>query len=114
MLNSLDLLIIVAMGIIAASLLGLCLMFLLKGKRGKRTGLYAVSGLGLYVSYIALYIGILGWFPGQIFFGALTALAAIGAIVLDLLGKKSEKYPKIARFLAASALIVGFANALLI
>ncbi len=114
MFTSLDWLIIVAMVLAAATLLSLCLMFLLKKRLGKRICLYAVSGLALFVSYIALYIGITGWFPGQMFFGALTALAAIGAIVLDIVGKNSEKSLKISRILAAGALLVGFANALLI
>ena len=114
MFTSLDLLIIVAMVLAAAALLSLCLMFLLKKRLGKRICLYAVSGLALFVSYIALHIGMTGWFAGQILFGALTLLAAIGAIVLDIVGKNSDKLQKISRFLAAGALLVGFANALLI
>ena len=114
MFTSLDWLIIVAMVLAAATLLSLCLMFLLKKRLGKRISLYAVSGLALFVSYVALYIGIMGWFPGQMFFGALTALAAIGAIVLDIISKNSDKLQKTSRFLAAGALLVGFANALLI
>ena len=90
MLTSLDWLIIVFMGLTAATLLSLCLMFLLRNKTGKRVCLYIVSALALFVSYVALYIGLAGWFPGQIFFGALTALAAVGAVVLDIVSKNSE------------------------
>jgi len=114
MLTSLDWLIIVFMGLAAAALLSLSLMFLLRNKTGKRVCFYGVSALTLFVSYVALYIGISGWFVGQMFFGALTALAAVGAIVLDLIGKNSEKKQKIARIVSAAALVVGLANALLI
>ncbi len=72
-----------------------------------------MAALGLCVSSIALRIGLGGWFTTQIFFGVLTALASVGAIVLSLIGKKSEKQQKIARILAAAALIVGFVNAIL-
>lgn len=114
MLTSLDWLIIVFMGLAAATLLSVCLMFLLKNKNGKRVCFYIVAALALFVSYIALYIGLGGWFPGQIFFGALTALTAVGAVVLNLISKNSEKGQRIARILATAALIVGFVNALLI
>ena len=114
MLTSLDWLVIVFMGLAAAALLSLCLMFLFRNKVGKRVCFYAVSALALFVSYVALHIGLTGWFPGQIFFGALTAIAAVVAIVLDLIGKNNAKYQQIARILAAVALLVGFANALLI
>lgn len=114
MFTSLDWLIIVGMGLVAASLLALCLMFLLKNKLGKRICFYGVAALALCVSFIAFEIGLGGWFEGQMFFGALTALSAVGAIVLDFIGKNNEKYRKIARIVAAAALIVGFANALLI
>ena len=112
MLTSLDWLLIVFMGILAAALLSLCLMFLLKNKIGKRVCFYVVSILSLLVSYIALYIGIGGWFPGQIFFGTLTALASVMAIVLDLGSKKNGNSQRIARILAGVALIVGLMNAL--
>ncbi|MBE6665854.1 MAG: hypothetical protein E7603_06530 [Ruminococcaceae bacterium] len=114
MLTSLDWLIIVFMGLAAATLLSVCLMFLLRNKIGKHICFYVVAALTLFVSYIALYIGLSGWFPGQIFFGALTALASVGAIVLNLISKNNEKGQRIARILATAALIVGFINALLI
>ena len=114
MLTSLDWLVIVFMGLAATALLSLSLMFLLKNKAGKRGCFYIVAALALFVSYIALYIGISGWFVGQMFFGALTALTAVGAIVLDLLSRNSVKRQRIARILGAVALVVGLANALLI
>lgn len=114
MFTSLDLLVIVGLALATATLLSLCLMFLLKQRIGKKICLYTVSALTLCLSGIALEIGIGGWFPGQIFFGILTAGAAITAFILDLVSKNSEKRAKIARFLAAGALLIGFANALLI
>ena len=114
MLTSLDWLVIVFMGLAALTLLSLCLMFLLKNKTAKNVCFYIVAALGLYVSSIALRIGFGGWFVTQIFFGVLTVLMALGAIVLKLtVGKNNEKYQKIARILAAASLIVGFINAIL-
>ncbi len=113
MLTSLDWLVIVFMGLTAMTLLSLCLMFLLKNKTVRRVCFYIVAALGLCISSFALLIGLSGWFTTQIFFGVLTALASVGAIVLSLVGKKSEKQQKIARILAAAALIVGFVNAIL-
>ena len=114
MLTSLDWLVIVFMGLAAVSLLALCLMFLIKNKTLKTVCFYIVAALGLYVSYVALYIGLGGWFVGQIFFGALAALMSVGAIILKLVGKNSERLQKIASILAAVALVVGFAGAFLI
>ena len=112
MLNSLDLLVIVFMGLIAMTLLSLCLMFLLKNKTAKRVCFYTVSALSLYVTTIGLRIGIGGLFPTQIAVGALTGLLAIAAIVLELRGKGDEKKLRIARILAAATLVLGMINAI--
>ena len=52
MLNSLDFLVIVAMGLVAASLLALCLMFLVRHKRVKQVCLYIAAALGLFVGKV--------------------------------------------------------------
>ena len=57
MLNSLDLLVIVFMGLVAAGLLGLCLMFLVRNPRIKKICLIATSALALYTGYIGIRIG---------------------------------------------------------
>ena len=113
MLTSLDWLVIVFMGLVALTLLSLCLMFFLKNKTAKRVCFYIVAVLALYVSSIALRIGLGGWFTTQIFFGVLTVLMSVGAIVLDLISKNHEKQQKIARILAAASLAIGFMNAIL-
>ena len=113
MLTSLDWLVIVFMGLTALTLLSLCLMFLLKNKTAKRVFFYIVAVLGLYISSIALRIGLGGWFTAQIFFGILTVIMSVGAIVLELIGKNNEKYSKIAHILAAVSLVVGFVNTIL-
>ena len=114
MLNSLDWLVIVFMGLAALTLLSLCLMFLLKNKKGKRVCLYIVAVLGAYVSTIGLRIGFVGGFTGQIAVGVVTLIVSVGAAVLDIVSRQDERKEKLARILAAVGLIVGFVNALLI
>jgi len=113
MLNSLDLLIIVALVLIAASLLSLVLMFLVKNKTVKRICLYLVSALGIYLGYVGAYINWPG-FGGQIAVGVIVALASIAAVVLELCSKGSESKNLVARIMAAAALVIGVANAFLI
>lgn len=112
MFTSLDLLVIVFMGLAALTLLSLCLMFLLRNKTAKRVCVYIVSALGIYMSSVAIRIG------GDLFFdkvviGIITALVCVVAIVLDILGKKNQKLFPVSRILAAAGLIIGFANAIL-
>ena len=114
MFTSLDLLVVVGMGLVAATLLSLCLMFLLKNKTAKRVFFYIVAALGLYASTIGIRIGFSGWFPEQIGLGVLTALMSIGAFVLERVCKGDEKKLRIARIVAAAALVLGIANGLLI
>lgn len=113
MLNFLDLLVIVFMGLAALALLSLSLMFLLKNKKIKRICFYAVLALAAFVTYVSLYIGITGWFTAQIFFGVITGLMCIGAVVLDIISKDNEKMRLIARITAAVALVIGMINAIL-
>ena len=61
MFTSLDLLVVVSMGIIAATFLSLMLMFLLKNQKAKRVFFYIVVALGVYVSTIGFRIGITGF-----------------------------------------------------
>lgn len=114
MFTSLDLLIVVFMGLVAAALLSLLLMFLLKNKIAKKVCFYVVAALGLYVSTIGLRIGLGGWFPEQIGIGIIAALASVGAFVLELCSKGDEKKLRIARIAVAVALVLGMANAFFI
>ena len=114
MFTSLDLLVIVGMGLIAATVLSLLLMFLLKNKTAKRVCFYIVTVLGLYLSGVGLRIGFLGWFPEQIGAGVLASLMCVGAFVLERTCKGDEKKLRIARIVAAAALVLGIASALFI
>ena len=113
MLNSLDLLVIVFMGLVAAGMLGLCLMFLVRNPRIKKICLIATSALALYTGYIGIRIGG-GLFLGQMAVGAAVILAAIAAVVLMLTAKEDEKKHKLARILSAAALVIGIINAFML
>lgn len=113
MLTFLDLLIIVSMLLIAASLLSLVLMFLLKNKTAKRVCLYLVAVLSVYLGYVGCVINWPGFFS-QVVVGAAVSMAGVAAVILDLCSKKNEKLPRIARILAAVAVVIGIANAFLI
>ncbi|MBE6893697.1 MAG: hypothetical protein E7482_06775 [Ruminococcaceae bacterium] len=109
MLTSLDWLVIVYMGMVAASLLSLCLMFLVRRPRIKQVCLYIVAALGVYAASVGIRIG-LGLFPVQVAVGVAAGAASIGAIVLERTAKGSEKKLKTARILAAAALVIGVIN----
>ena len=112
MLNSLELLIIVAMVLIAASLLALCLMFLVRNQRIKKVSFYIVAALGIYMGYIGFRIGSF-LFLGQTVMGIVVAAAGAAAIALAVVGKNNERMVKIAQLVAVAALLVGFINAFL-
>ncbi len=113
MFTSLDLLIIVFMVLAAVTLLSLCLMFLIRNKTARKVFFYITSVLGLYVSWIGFRIGIGGMFSIQIAVGILTALMCVGAFVLERVSKGNDKMFRIARFISAAALVIGFFNAIL-
>ncbi len=112
MLNSLDLLVISFMVIAALSLLSVLLMFLIKNKIVRRISLGITVATALYTSAMGLYIALYGFlFQGII--AVLTGFAAIGAIVLEVLGAKlkGDKFSLIARITAAAALVISVINA---
>ena len=110
MLNALDLLIVVVMVLAAASLLALCLMFLVRNKTVKQVCFYLVAAMSVYLGYVGFRINWPGFLP-QVILAVGMALTGIGAVVLECLGRNSEKKLRIARLLAAAALVIGFANA---
>ena len=112
MMNSLDLLVIVFMVMAAAALLSLTLMFLARRPRLKQVCLYIASALGVYTGYVGIRIGLTG-FPVQTVFGFAAAAAAIGAVVLERLGKGNAKKLTLARIAAAASVIIGMVNAVL-
>lgn len=112
MMNSLDLLVIVFMVMAAAALLSLTLMFLARRPRLKQVCLYIASALGAYTGYVGVRIGLTG-FPVQAAFGFAAIGIAIGAVVLERLGKGDEKKLTVSRIAAAASVIVGMVNAIL-
>ena len=113
MFTSLDLLVIVFAAFAAITLFALALMFLIKNKTAKRVCFYVTSALGLYISWVGFRIGLGGWFPIMMAVGILTALACIGAFILERASRGNNKMFFIARILSASALVIGFFNAIL-
>lgn len=114
MFTFLDLLVVVGMGLVAAALLSVCLMFLLKNKTAKKVCFFIVTALALYASTVGLRIGFAGWFPEQIGAAVFAAVMAVGALVLKLVCKGEEKKLLAARIIAAAALVLGVASALFI
>lgn len=113
MLNSLDLLIIVVMGLAAAALLGLVLMFLVKNQTFRRVCFYLVAALGVYIGTVGFRINCPG-FPVQMALAVVFALACAGAVVLERVKKNDDKAFRTARILAAAGLVLGMANAFLV
>ena len=112
MFTSLDLLVVVCMGLAAMTLVSIALMFLLKNKTARRVCLYIVAALGVYMSSVAIRIGF-DMFIGQVAIGILTGLLSIVAVILECLSKGNEKVLRVSRLMATGALVVGFMNAIL-
>jgi len=113
MLTFLDLLIIVSMVLIGASLVSLVLMFLVKNKKLQRVCFYIAVALSLYIGYVGIQIN---WpfFMGQAVLAVVLALVSVGALVLERLKKNNDKMFLYARIAACAALVIGVINALLV
>lgn len=112
MITFLDLLVIVFMALIVASLLALCLMFLARKPKLKRVCFFIVAALAIYASTIGIRIGF-GLFPIQTTVGFLMIALAVIAIVVNLLSKEDKKKRNISNILGAAALIIAVVNAIL-
>lgn len=110
MLNSLDLLVLIFMILFAASLLALCLMFLVKKPVIRKICFYMIVALGICTSAIGARIGTF-LFPTQTAIAILTGIASITALVLERQSKENEKKFLLARILSAAALVIGICNA---
>ena len=113
MLTFLDLLILVSLALIAAGLLSLVLMFLVKNKKVQRVCFYIAVALGLYIGYVGIRINWLG-FEGQAILAGVLALVGVAALVLERVKKDDDKMFLYARIAAAAALVIGIINALLV
>lgn len=113
MITFLDLLIIVSMVLIAASLLSVVLMFLIRNRKVQRVCFYIAAALSLYIAYVGIRIN---WpdFYGQAVLAVVLALVSIGSVVLERVKKNNDKIFLITRIAAAAALVIGVINALLV
>lgn len=110
MLNSLDLLVIVFMILVTSGLLSLCMMFLSRNRKMKRTCFYIIAVLGAYVGYIGIRIGS-GLFLVQTVIGVMVSAISIGAMVLTAIDRRNEKKFKITQCIVSAILFVGMVNA---
>ena len=107
----LDLLVIVSGGIIAAGLLTLAAMFLLKSERARRVALYAAAGLGLYLGYVGFRVNAMSDGIGGLL-DLVLALVGLGAVVLDRFLSREASFRKyIPQLAAAVSVLGGLANA---
>lgn len=113
MFTYLDLLIVVALSLIAFGLVSLALMFLLRNQTAKRVCFYLASALAIYLGYVGMRINWPG-FTNQVVLGAVMALVGIGALVLTFLRKGDAKVFRTAQIMTAASVVVGIANAFLI
>ena len=104
----LDLLVIVSGGIIAAGVLTLAAMFLLKSEKARRVGLYAAAVLGLYLGYVGFRVNAMSFGSGSVI-ALVLALGSVAAVVLERL--MDRKY--IPQAVAAVSLVGGMMNAFL-
>ncbi len=109
MMTNLDLLVLVFMGLTAAGLLAICLMFLIRKSVVKKICFYllAVEGMGLACMNALMTPSS---FPGELAFGWLLGILSVAALLLELCGK-SEKRFMIARILVTVSVVAGMLNA---
>lgn len=113
MITFLDLLILVSMVLIAAGMLSLALMFLVRSKKVQRVCFYVAVALGVYIGTVGIRINWPGFYA-QAVLAAAMMLLSIGALALERIRKGDEKMFLYARIAAAAALVVGILNALFI
>ena len=113
-LNSLDWLIILFMGLAGVAALSLALMFLCKNKVVRYvtmgTALAAAGG----AAFFGFMVGITGYFIGQIAVAVLSGLLIAGSVALGVFGVKNAKMFLYARIASVAALVLGMASAFFI
>lgn len=108
-----DLLVVVFMTLIALTVLSIVLLFLLKNGIAKRVFFYLALALGLFASWGAISIGLIGSFIIQLVLGIATAVTCVGLGVLSVIKRKDERVFFFAKTLAAVTLVVALFNAIL-
>ena len=110
MLTFLDLFIIVAMSLIAISLVSILVMFIVKNEKVKRICFYLIAALGMYMGYVGFRINWPG-FASDYIVAILMAMVSIIAFVLAKTSKDNKKRFLIAQIMASVALVLGTCNA---
>ena len=114
MLNSLDWLVILFMGLAGVAILSLALMLLCKNKvvRYVTTGIVlAAAGVAAFFGFM---VGITGYFIGQLAVALMAGLLIAGAVALGVLGTKNTKLFLYSRIASVMALVLGMASAFFI
>ena len=111
MMNPLDMLVIVFMVMSAASLLAVCLLFLMKKEWMKKICFYFLTLQGMLVSWMNAMMTPAS-FPGELALGWGLGAVSVAALLMELCSK-SEKTTRIARILAAVSVVLGMGNAFL-
>lgn len=114
MFTFLDLLVVVALVLATMMFASIILMFVIKNDTAKRVFFYVASALSIYMSTVAIRIGLAGEFIIQMGVGFATIVAAIATIVLERKGKDSDKMFLAARVASAVTLVAAFINALIL
>jgi len=111
MLTNLDWLILVFIGLSGASLLAICLMFLIKNQIVKKVCFYFLAIQGMALSCMnALSTPIS--YGGEIALGWAMGALSVAALLLEICGK-SEKKSTIARILVTVSVLIGVWNTFL-
>lgn len=112
MLNSLDLLIIVFIAMVAIALIGLVFQFISKNSLVQKIGFFANAALAAVLAFCNFESTPLEY-GGDIFAGFAFGALAIAAVIFQFV-KKDEKSFSVARILAAVAVLGGLAVTFLI
>ncbi len=107
MLTSLDLLVILCMGLAFVSLLSLALMFLIKNKVVRYITMGLVLTAAAAAAFFGFMVGLSGCFMGQAAIALLAFSLIAAAIVLSIIGAKRPKLFLVARIIAAASLVLG-------
>ena len=111
MTTFLDLLVVVAWGLVAAGVLVLAVLFLVKNDRVRRACLYIAAGLGMYLGYVGFRVNAMSDGIGGLL-ALVLALVGLGAVVLDRFLSQEASFRKfIPQLAAAVSVLGGLANA---
>ena len=112
MLTSLDLLILVFIGLVAMTLVTVPLMFIIKNKIVRKIFLGIVCTLGVYMAGVGIYIGF-GMFMIQTAIGVLALLSCIAAFIFGMVFSRNKWAFLATRIAAGASLVIALFNAVL-